>query len=158
MQAYIRKLHNGRYYIISGTPENHHNNTTSLGEFYTRRQAMRHADKMGYDLVIRSSRPTTEELPSVMDDREKVNSYRRQYPIGAKVELVCKGDPHRDMLVGLKGIVTFVDDSGQIHCAWENGSSLALVPGIDRFRAVSEQTAEYDCAEKAFEDEDEMEI
>ena len=30
---------------------------------------------------------------------------------------------------GLKGIVKSVDDAGQLHMIWENGRSLALVPG-----------------------------
>ena len=34
---------------------------------------------------------------------------------------------------GLKGKVDMVDDAGQIHVNWENGSSLALVPAVDSF-------------------------
>lgn len=34
---------------------------------------------------------------------------------------------------GLKGQVKFIDDQAQIHVQWENGSSLALVPLVDRF-------------------------
>ena len=33
------------------------------------------------------------------------------------------------MQPGLKGIVKSVDDAGQLHMIWENGRSLALVPG-----------------------------
>lgn len=64
-----------------------------------------------------------------------VQSIRKKYPPGTKVELIeMTGEPQ--MLSGLKGEVRFVDDIGQIHCAWENGSSLALVPEEDRFRVV----------------------
>ena len=42
-------------------------------------------------------------------------------------------DPYCDMPAGLTGIVDSVDDLGQIHCHWENGSSLALIPGVDHF-------------------------
>lgn len=64
-----------------------------------------------------------------------VQSIRKKYPPGTKVELIeMTGEPQ--MLSGLKGEVRFVDDIGQIHCAWENGSSLALVPEKDRFRVV----------------------
>ena len=38
-----------------------------------------------------------------------------------------------EMPAGLTGIVDSVDDLGQIHCHWENGSSLALIPGVDHF-------------------------
>jgi len=57
MSAYIRKLYNKRYYIISGIPENHKGNTTILGEFHTRRQALRHATTKGYDLIIKGTAP-----------------------------------------------------------------------------------------------------
>jgi hypothetical protein len=34
---------------------------------------------------------------------------------------------------GTKGVIQFVDDIGQIHVDWENGSRLALVPGQDSY-------------------------
>jgi hypothetical protein len=53
MKAYVRKMYNNRYCIISGMPENHQDNTMATTEqFYTRRQAMRYAAKNGYELVI----------------------------------------------------------------------------------------------------------
>jgi hypothetical protein len=93
-------------------------------------------------------------------NREKAQYYKEQYPAGTKIELISMDDPYRDMPVGLKGIVTSVDDACQIHCAWENGSSLALIPGEDRFRIVreQEQTAEGEQSEQARESEDEDEL
>jgi len=38
-----------------------------------------------------------------------------------------------NMPLGLKGKVTNVDDAGQIHVNWENGSSLALILDEDEF-------------------------
>jgi len=35
---------------------------------------------------------------------------------------------------GTKGIIQKVDDMGQIHVKWENGSTLALVPETDKYR------------------------
>ena len=40
------------------------------------------------------------------------------------------------MPYGLKGTVKFVDDAGQIHMSWENGSSLALNIHKDTFEKV----------------------
>jgi hypothetical protein len=61
MEAYIRKLYDGRYYIIAGIPENHRSNNKSLGEFCTRRQAIRHAISNGFNLIIRSR--SSQQLP-----------------------------------------------------------------------------------------------
>jgi len=35
---------------------------------------------------------------------------------------------------GTKGIIQNVDDAGQIHVKWENGSTLALVPETDKYK------------------------
>ncbi len=39
---------------------------------------------------------------------------------------------------GLKGKVCYVDDAGQIHVNWENGSSLAVLPEVDSFHKIGE--------------------
>lgn len=40
------------------------------------------------------------------------------------------------MQSGLIGKVEYVDDIGQIHVQWENGSSLALNADIDKFEII----------------------
>lgn len=59
------------------------------------------------------------------------------YPVGTAIELHSMDgeDPGR-MYYGLRGTVTGVDDIGQIHMHWENGSSLALNPEVDSFETV----------------------
>ena len=37
---------------------------------------------------------------------------------------------------GLEGIIDYVDDAPQIHVNWENGSSLALIPEVDKFEII----------------------
>lgn len=68
-------------------------------------------------------------------DRNKVDYYKKQYPN----ELDRMDDPYCDMPKGLKGIVEFVDDAAQVHCIWENGSRLALIPSEDAFHIIREQ-------------------
>ena len=63
-----------------------------------------------------------------------VNKLREMYPKGTKVKLL-RMEGEGQMPSGLIGVVKFVDDAGQIHVAWENGSSLALVEG-DEFVVV----------------------
>lgn len=52
---------------------------------------------------------------------------------------------------GTLGYVHSIDDAGQIHVSWENGSSLALIPGQDDFEYVSNQEA-LNIFEKRFKD------
>lgn len=66
----------------------------------------------------------------------KLEALRKRYPQGTCIRLEeMEGEPQ--MLPGLKGRVDFVDDSGQIHVKWENGSSLALNMEADRFHKES---------------------
>lgn len=56
---------------------------------------------------------------------------------GSTVSLVeMKDEPQ--MPPGLKGTVKHIDDARQIHVKWENGSNLALIPGVDRFEVISQ--------------------
>ena len=50
---------------------------------------------------------------------------------------------------GLQGTVAFIDDAGQIHMHWENGRSLAIVPGVDSFHRVDGPANEVPKDEKA---------
>lgn len=65
---------------------------------------------------------------------KKVEQLRRQYPEGTKLCLDFMDEA--GMPPGLRGTVSCVDDAGQIHMHWENGRSLALVPGVDTFHKV----------------------
>ena len=55
--------------------------------------------------------------------------------IGTTLELVeMQGE--KQMPKGLRGIVTHIDDAVQIHVRWQIGSSLAIIPEIDKFMVV----------------------
>ena len=68
----------------------------------------------------------------------EVAKIKDQYPIGTRIELDHM-EGERDMPDGLQGVVKHVDDQGQLHMAWQNGRSLALVPGHDEFHIVREK-------------------
>ena len=71
-----------------------------------------------------------------MMSRERVQLIKETYPEGTKVECIRMDDPYNPVPSGTKGVVTCVDSIGQIHVDWENGSSLALVPGVDIYKKV----------------------
>lgn len=60
---------------------------------------------------------------------------RKWYPEGTEICLDHMEGESR-MSAGIKGKVFWVDDAGQIHVHWENGSGLALVPGVDQFHKI----------------------
>lgn len=72
--------------------------------------------------------------------RAMIEETRRRYPAGTKIVLEhMEGEDPKRMAAGLKGIVEGVDDAGQIHVKWENGSSLAVIPGVDTFQKMPER-------------------
>lgn len=68
---------------------------------------------------------------------EEVEQLRKNYPAGTKIELFDMMGESR-MPYGLMGTVHFIDDIGQIHVNWENGSRLALHAYEDSFRVIKE--------------------
>ena len=64
-----------------------------------------------------------------------VEKLREMYPEGTKI-ILQEMQGESQMANGLKGTVTHVDDAGQIHMRWENGSSLALNVEVDTFRKI----------------------
>lgn len=55
---------------------------------------------------------------------------------GERVELVSTTDAYTDLRPGERGTVVSVDDVGTLHVAWDNGSALGLVPGLDCWARV----------------------
>lgn len=65
----------------------------------------------------------------------QIEKIKQRYKSGMCVQLDYMDDFHAPA-VGTKGIIDFVDDAGQIHVNWENGSALALIPHEDNFHIV----------------------
>ena len=70
--------------------------------------------------------------------REIVESIRKRYPIGSRVELVFMDDIQAPP-AGTKGTVRDVDDIGSIMVSWDNGSSLSVAYGEDFCRRISDE-------------------
>lgn len=69
-------------------------------------------------------------------DSDKVERVKEKYPTGTIVECINMGEEVRPIPTGTRGVVTLVDDIGSIHVSWENGSSLALIEEVDRFKVI----------------------
>lgn len=70
--------------------------------------------------------------------KHRLEVLRSQYPAGCSVELVHMEDTQAPPK-GTRGKVLHVDDIGTIHIAWETGSTLGIVPGIDMVRKLTEE-------------------
>lgn len=61
---------------------------------------------------------------------------RKQYPIGTKLQMITMRNEKYPIPPGTVGEVTHIDDIGNIHVRWQNGSSLAIIPEVDSFRVA----------------------
>lgn len=72
-------------------------------------------------------------------NKEAVERIRREYPAGARVELVRMEDVQAPP-VGTKGTVLGVDDTGSLLMRWDTGSGLNVVYGEDIVKKLATVT------------------
>ena len=70
--------------------------------------------------------------------RQQAERIRKDYPPGTRVVLLKMGDDPRPIEENTRGTVQMVDAIGTIHCTFDNGRALGLIPGEDRFRPLTE--------------------
>ncbi len=72
-------------------------------------------------------------------ERRFAQRMKENYPPGTRIMLLNMDDPYAPVPEGTKGTVVHVDDAAQIHMKCDNGRTLALVPGEDSFRRLTDQ-------------------
>ena len=70
-------------------------------------------------------------------DKELVRLTKERYPAGTRIRLNFMGDDPRPIAPGSLGTVRVVDDMGTVHCTFDNGRRMGLIPGEDSFSIVS---------------------
>ena len=71
--------------------------------------------------------------------KERLQALRERFKPGTRVELL-KMDDVQAPPIGTKGTVTGVDDTASVMVAWDNGSSLHAIYGVDKIRKVQQET------------------
>ena len=71
--------------------------------------------------------------------RDEVERLRRTYPAGSRIVLDEMDDPYTKIPVGTQGVVTGVDDAGNILCHWDTGSFLSVAFGADKAHLVASE-------------------
>lgn len=57
---------------------------------------------------------------------------------GKRITLIKMGDDPNPIKAGSMGTIQGVDGIGQIHVNWDDGRSLALIPGVDVYQIIRE--------------------
>jgi hypothetical protein len=53
--------------------------------------------------------------------------------VGQRVTLLLTSDPYTNLRAGDSGVVVRIDALGTIHVEWDSGSTLGLIPGVDKW-------------------------
>ncbi len=76
-------------------------------------------------------------------NKNKVELLRQRYPEGTRICL----DHMEDLCPvesGTCGEVQFVDDAGTLHCKFDNGRMLGVIPNVDDFHVVKQEQIQVD--------------
>ena len=77
-------------------------------------------------------------------NEKKVEMLRQRYPEGTRICLDSMDNDPRPIPPGTKGIVQFVDDAGTLHCKFDNGRTLGVIPDVDQFHKIDQEQAQTD--------------
>ena len=80
--------------------------------------------------------------------------YKEQYPEGTRILLLHMGDDPRPVEDDMRGTVKYVDDMCTLHCAFDNGRQLGIIPGEDSFRKLTDEELAEEQADSEDMDED----
>lgn len=70
--------------------------------------------------------------------RLQAQRYKQDYPAGTRILLLRMGNDPRPVEDNMRGTVVAVDDIGTVHCKFDNGRQLGVIPGEDSFRKLTE--------------------
>jgi len=70
-----------------------------------------------------------------LPNKQELAALREKYPVGTKIILHHMKDPY-PVPEGTVGEVVNIDDGGNIHVHWSNGSALAVIEGVDDFSEI----------------------
>ena len=70
---------------------------------------------------------------------QQAKRYQTGYPPGTRIMLLSMGRDPNPVEDQTRGTVKVVDDIGTLHCSFDNGRSLGVVPGEDSFRKLTKE-------------------
>ena len=72
-------------------------------------------------------------------ERRFAQRMKENYSPGTRIMLSQMGDDPRPIEPNTRGTVKVVDDMGTLHCNFDNGRLLGIVPGEDSFRRLTDE-------------------
>ena len=83
--------------------------------------------------------------------------YKAESPSGTRIMLLSMGNDIHRVKDNTRGTVIAVDDIGTLHCDFDTGAMIGIIPGEDSFRKLTEEELAEEQEPDMDEDEDEDE-
>lgn len=93
--------------------------------------------EMGYSESNETEHKNEKEMIDSDVHKEVIKSMNDKMK-GKRVELIFMDDKYTNLKPGDKGTISSIDDLGDIHVEWDNGSTLALVPEVDKWKILND--------------------
>ena len=77
-------------------------------------------------------------------NKENVERLRQRYPEGTRICLDRMNDDPFPVESGTLGMVDHVDDIGTLHCIFDNGRTLGVIPDVDKFHKIDQEQTQTD--------------
>jgi len=71
-----------------------------------------------------------------MTRNDEVKDLQKRYPLGTRIKLIHMDDPYTSLKPGDTGTINGIDDLGTLQMEWDNGPTLGLIPGEDKFEKL----------------------
>lgn len=102
----------------------------------TKADAYKRGNGVFYFTSDKLNKALADALADNATSEKMVKFLREKYPPGTRIRLVSMEDPYAPVAPGTEGTLVCVDDAGQFQMKWDNGRTLALIPGEDSFTVL----------------------
>lgn len=121
--------------------------------------AVKVLDKRGengviYELEFYRENTEVNEMNEYDRLHRQAQRYKELYPKGTRILLLHMGDDPRPVEDDMRGTVKYVDDMSTVHCRFDNGRQLGIIPGEDSFRKLTDEELAEEQADSEDMDED----
>ncbi len=145
-QEFEIKDFDGKYYTLKRGNSIHHASPTRM--FRTKKEALDALDTGKYqqkkqyrhkNAVTGRERTEEQSMNRIEVERRFAQRMKDNYPPGTRIMLLGMGNDPRPVEDNTRGTVKAVDSLGTLHCDFDNGRSLVIIPGGDNFRRLSDE-------------------
>ena len=136
-QEFEIKDYDGKYYTVTHGNSLHRVSPERM--FQTREKAIEAIDTGKCQPRATMKKRRRKNMNRFEAERRMAQRMKDNYPPGTRIMLLSMGDDPRPVEDNTRGTVRGVDDMGTLHCDFDNGRELGIVPCEDSLRRLTDE-------------------